>query len=555
MEEAFGEFDYVIVGAGSAGCVLANRLSASGRNRVLLLEAGPRDLSPWIHIPLGYARLFKNKRYNWLYETEPEPHLNNRRIVQPRGKVLGGSSSINGLIYIRGQKEDFDTWAQLGNHGWSYADVLPYFRRSESHEDGDSEYHGSAGPLSVSHPRQKHELCEAFIRAGQERGLKFNPDFNGESQEGVGYFQNTSRNGRRCSAAVAYLNPAKSRTNLRIVTEALANRIVFEGMRATGVEFEHEGRVKLARAAREVILAAGAINSPQLLELSGIGQAQRLKSHGIPVVHDAPGVGEDLQDHFQIRFVYKCKKPITLNDQYNNIFRRAGIGLQYALTRRGPLSVSAGYATAFFKSHERMATPDIEVHFLTFSADRMGDKLHPFSGFAASVCQLRPESKGDIHIKSANPRDYPAIRVNYLSTEEDRRANVEGLKFLRSILQSPAMANYSGEEFEPGPTCVSNDDLLAYARARGSTIYHPVSTCRMGVDTRAVVSPDLKVNGIQSLRIADGSILPTLISGNTNAGIIMIGEKASDLILEDAKLRGADQPINPGPSSTASVER
>jgi choline dehydrogenase len=378
-------------------------------------------------------------------------------------------------------------------------------------------------------------LCEAFIRGGQERGLKFNPDFNGADQEGVGYFQNTSRNGWRCSAAVAYLNPAKSRTNLRIVPEAHANRIVFEGTRAAGVEFAHQGQVHMAKAGREVIVSSGAIASPQLLELSGVGQAERLKSHGIPVVLDAPGVGEDLQDHFQIRFVYKCKKPVTLNDQYNNIFRRAGIGLQYALTRRGPLTVSAGYATAFFKSHERLATPDIEVHFLTFSADRMGEKLHPFSGFSASVCQLRPESRGDIHIRSANPRDYPAIRINYLSTEEDRRSIVDGLKVLRSIFQAPAMAAYSGEEYEPGAACVSDADLLAYARARGTTIYHPVSSCRMGVDARAVVTPDLKVKGLNGLRIADGSILPTMISGNTNAGIIMIGEKASDLILADAR--------------------
>jgi choline dehydrogenase len=531
----FGSYDYIIVGAGSAGCVLANRLSASGRHNVLLLEAGPRDLSPWIHIPLGYAKLFKNKRYNWLYETEPEPHLNNRRIIQPRGKVLGGSSSINGLIYIRGQKEDFETWAQLGNRGWSYTDVLPYFKRAEDHEDGENEYHGAGGPLSVSHPRQKHELCEAFIRAGQERGLKFNADFNGEDQEGVGYFQNTSRNGRRCSAAVAYLNPAKSRANLRIVTEALAHRIVFDGKRVAGVAFEHEGECKVAKAGREVIVSTGAINSPQLLELSGIGQADRLKGLGIPVIQDTPGVGENLQDHFQIRFVYKCKKPVTLNDQYHNLIRRAGIGLQYALTRRGPLTVSAGYATAFFKSHERMTTPDIEVHFLTFSADRMGEKLHPFSGFSASVCQLRPESRGDVHIRSSNPRDYPAIKVNYLSTEEDRRANVDGLKFLRSILQSPAMADYSGEEYEPGAACVSDEGLLAYARARGSTIYHPACTCRMGTDAGAVVTPDLKVKGLVGLRVADGSVMPTLLSGNTNAGIIMIGEMASDMILADAK--------------------
>jgi len=530
----FGLYDYIIIGAGSAGCVLANRLCASGRHRVLLLEAGGEDRNPWIHIPIGYAKLFNNHHYNWMYETEPEPELDGRKIYQPRGKVLGGTSSINGLVYIRGQKEDFDHWARMGNAGWSFADVLPYFKRSEDQENGADAYHGAGGPLAVSNPREPHELCEAFIRAGMERGLPRREDFNGADQEGIGYFQTTSRNGRRCSTAVGYLRPARGRKNLHIVTHALAHRIVFEGRRAAGVEFLHQGRIKLARAGGEVVLAAGAINSPQLLELSGCGQAERLNGFGIPVILDAPQVGENLQDHLQVRMVFRCKKPITLNDQYRNLFRRVGIGLRYAVQRKGPLAVSAGYGTAFFRSDTRIATPDIQIHFIIFSTDRMGQKLHPFPGFTASVCHLRPESRGTIHLRSADPSQSPSIRVNYLSTDEDRRAVVDGLKFLRSIMQAPAMLDYASEEIEPGLACASNQDLLAYCRAKGSTIYHPSGTCRMGVDPGAVVSPDLKVKGLSGLRVADGSIMPQLVSGNTNAAIIMIGEKASDLILGES---------------------
>lgn len=529
--EDFGIFDYIIVGAGSAGAVIANRLTASGRHRVLLLEAGGRGLNPWIHIPIGYAKLFQNKRYNWMFETEPEPELNGRKVYQPRGKVLGGTSAINGLVYIRGQKEDYDHWAQMGCTGWSYADVLPLFRRSEDQENGADDYHGVGGPLAVSNPREKHELCEAFIRAGGERGLKFNPDFNGAEQEGIGYFQTTSRGGIRCSTAAGYLRQAKGCENLTILTHAFTQRVVFEGTRAVAVEFLHQGKLKRATAGREIVLSAGAIGSPQLLELSGVGQAERLKALGVPVVLDVPEVGENLQDHFQVRMVFKAKKPVTLNDQYNNLFRRAGIGLRYALTRRGPLSVSAGYGTAFFKSDQRLETPDIQVHFIIFSTDKMGQSLHPFSGFTASVCHLRPQARGSIHAKTANIADAPSIRVNYLSAEEDRRANVDGLRFLRSIMQAPAMEAYMEQELEPGLAVTSDADLLAYARAKGSTIYHPSGTCRMGPDERAVVGPDLKVKGIEGLRVADGSIMPRLVSGNTNAPIIMIGEKASDLIL------------------------
>ena len=526
-----GTFDYIIVGAGSAGCVLANRLSANGRHRVLLLEAGGRGLNPWIHIPIGYAKLFQNSRYNWKFETEPEPELNGRKVYQPRGKVLGGTSAINGLVYIRGQKEDYDHWAQLGNSGWSYDDVLPLFKRAEDQENGADDYHGVGGPLAVSNPREPHELCEAFIKASTERGIPFNPDFNGATQEGAGYFQTTSRNGVRCSTAAGYLKQARGRENLSIVTHAHVQRLVFDGKRVASVEFLHRGRLVWAGVGKEVVLAAGAIGSPQLLEVSGIGQAQRLATLGIPVVHDAPEVGENLQDHLQVRMVFKAKQPVTLNDDYNSIFRRIGIGLRYAVQRKGPLAVSAGYANAFFKSDPRLATPDIQIHFIIFSTDKMGAGLHPFSGFTASVCHLRPQSRGSIHAKTANMADAPAIRVNYLSQAEDRHANVEGLKKLRSIMQAPAMEPYMETELEPGLAVASDADLLTYARARGNSIYHPSGTCRMGADETAVVGPDLKVKGVTGLRIADGSIMPRLVSGNTNAPIIMIGEKASDLIL------------------------
>lgn len=535
MSGDLGSFDYIIVGAGSAGCVIANRLSANGHFSILLLEAGGRDSNPWIHVPIGYAKTFSNPRLNWMYETEAEAELNNRRIYQPRGKVLGGTSSINGLVYVRGQPEDFDTWAQLGNHGWAYADVLPYFKRAESFEGGESAWRGGAGPLSVSNPREPHELCEAFIQAGRQFGLPRRDDFNGSDQEGVGYFQTTSRHGQRCSTAVAYLRPAAKRKNLRVITNAHTQRILFEGKRASGVEFLHKGKLCTAKASREVVLSAGAIGSPQLLELSGVGQPAVLQQLGIPVVHALPGVGENLQDHLQVRMVFKCAKPITLNDQYHSLLRRVGIGLRYALQRKGPLAVSAGYATAFYKSADHLATPDIQIHFIIFSTDKMGAALHPYSGFTASVCHLRPQARGSIHAKSKSAADHPSIRVNYLVADEDKRANIEGLKKLRAIMQQPAMNDYVADEVEPGRACRSDEEWLSYIRVRGSTLYHPAGTCSMGAGPDAVVSPALKVHGLEGLRVADASIMPRLVSGNCNAAIIMIGEKAADMILADAK--------------------
>ncbi|MDJ0608900.1 MAG: choline dehydrogenase [Kiloniellales bacterium] len=530
--QSIGSFDYIVVGAGSAGCVLANRLSASGRHKVLLLEAGGPDRNLWIHIPLGYSKLFTDRNVNWMYETEPEPGLDGRRIFQPRGKVLGGSSSINGLIYIRGQKEDFDLWRQLGNTGWSYEDVLPYFRRAEDQVHGADDYHGAGGPLAVSDQSETHPLADAFIAAGEELGIPRNADFNGASQEGMGYYQMTSRNGVRCSTAKGYLKPARGRANLRVETQAQATRVIFEGKTAKGVEFRQDGTLKSASAEGEVILCGGAFNSPQLLELSGVGAGSQLQPLGIPVVHDAPFVGENLQDHLQARLILRCKQPITINDQYNNLFRRVGIGLRYIFERKGPLTISAGCGAAFYKTGPELATPDIQIHFLLFSTDKMGQALHDFSGFTASVCQLRPESRGTVHIKSADPSATPAIRPNYLSAETDRRTMVEGMKKMRAILQAEAMKPYLAEEVSPGPAVASDAEWLAYIRSIATTIYHPTSTCAMGVDEQAVVTPELKVIGVDRLRVADGAVMPRVVSGNTNAAIVMIGEKAADMILE-----------------------
>jgi choline dehydrogenase len=529
------EFDYIIVGAGSAGCVLANRLSADGKHSVLLLEAGPRDSNLWIHVPLGYGKLFKDRTVNWMYQTEPEPGLDGRTIFQPRGKVLGGSSSINGLLYVRGQHEDYDRWRQHGNSGWGYDDVLPYFKKAENQARGANEFHGVGGPLPVSDSRHGDPLSDAFIAAAAETGIPVNKDFNGASQEGAGWFQTTTRNGKRASTAVAYLRPAMGRKNLHVETSALAQRILFEGRRAVGLEYRKEGGLRTARARREILVSSGAYNSPQLLQLSGVGPADLLKKHGIDVVLDAAGVGHDLQDHMQVRVVMRCSQPITLNDIVNHPLRRIMAGARYAAFRKGPLTIAAGTSGAFFKTNPRLATPDIQIHFLPFSTDKMGEKLHSFSGFTASVCQLRPESRGSLRIKSADPSVPPEIRINYLATETDRTANVEGLKILRKILHAPALRPFVVDEYDPGAKVVSDEELLAHCRRRGSTIYHPTSTCRMGNDPLAVVDQRLKVRGIEGLRVVDGSIMPDLVSGNTNAPIVMIAEKASDMILQDAR--------------------
>ncbi len=529
------EVDYIIVGAGSAGCVLANRLTANGKHSVLLLEAGPRDTNPWIHIPLGYGRLFKEEAVNWMYQTEPEPGLNGRNVFQPRGKVLGGSSSINGLLYIRGQQQDYDRWRQQGNLGWGYDDVLPYFKRAEDQARGGDEFHGVGGPLPVSDWRHADPLSAAFVDAAVQVGISRNPDFNGAVQEGAGFFQTTTRGGRRASAAVAYLRPAEARPNLHVETSAMAERILFEGARAAAVTYRAAGIPRSARARREILVSGGAYNSPQLLQLSGVGPADLLRSHGIDVVLDAPGVGHDLQDHLQVRIVMRCSQAITLNDIVNNPFRKVMTGLRYAAFRTGPLTIAAGTSGAFFRTNPRLASPDIQIHFLPFSTDKMGENLHSFSGFTASVCQLRPESRGSLRIRSADPAAPPEIRINYLASEVDRTANIEGLKMLRKILRAPALAPYVVEEVDPGDKVTSDEALLAYCRARGTTIYHPTSTCRMGNDPLAVVDQRLRVRGTDGLRVIDASVMPNLVSGNTNAPVIMIAEKASDMILQDAR--------------------
>ncbi len=533
--QADSEFDYIIVGAGSAGCVLAERLSASGRDRVLLLEAGGADKNFWIHVPLGYGKLFQDARVNWMYQTEPEPELNNRSIIAPRGKVLGGSSSINGLLYVRGQHEDFDHWRQLGNTGWSFEDVLPFFRKAEDQQRGASDLHGVGGPLAVSDVKP-HKLCEAFIEAAGQAGFPRNNDFNGPTQEGAGYYQLTARNGRRCSTARGYLKPARGRSNLRVESEALATRLLFEGRRAVGVEYRQGGALRRARANGEVLLAGGAFNSPQLLQLSGVGPAALLRQHGIGVIADMPGVGSDLQDHFQVRFNYRCTEPITVNDMMAKYHRQMFAGLRYLLFRDGPLSIGAGYAGGFFKTDPSLPTPDVQIHFILFSAESVGQKLHPFPGFLASVCQLRPRSRGTVHIKSADPAAAPAIQMRYISDPFDQEVIVAGMKLTRKIMSQPAITRYIAEELVPGRQVQSDAEMLAAARDKGTTVFHPTSTCRMGPDPEAVVDERLRVKGFGGLRVIDGSIMPTVVSGNTNAAVIMIAEKGAAMLLEDAKL-------------------
>jgi choline dehydrogenase len=528
-------FDYIIVGAGSAGCVLANRLTASGRHRVLLIEAGGADRNIWIHIPLGYGKLFTNPKVNWLYSSEPEPELNDRRIIQPRGKVLGGSSSINGLLYIRGQREDYDHWRQLGNAGWSFDDVLPYFRRAEHQQRGADAFHGVGGPLAVSNVSEPHPLCEAFLKAVEQAGLPRNDDFNGPVQEGAGYYQLTARNGRRWSTAVGYLRPARRRPNLAVVSNALTTRILFDGRRAVGVEYRQGEATRVARAEAEVIVAGGAFNSPQLLQLSGLGPAALLQSFGIPVIADMPGIGADLQDHLQVRMQYRCTEPITMNDVINSRRRQLAAGLRYILRRKGLLTIGAGYAGGFFRTDPSAASPDVQVHFIIYSADTVGVALHPFPGFIASVCLLRPESRGHVRIKSADPREPPAIQPRYLSAANDRDVLARGMKLLRRIMSQQAIRRYIAEERAPGAHCTSEEDLIAFARQTGTTVFHPTSTCRMGSDATAVVDARLKVHGFERLRVVDGSIMPTVVSGNTNAAVVMIAEKGAEMILADAK--------------------
>ncbi len=534
-------FDYIVVGAGSAGCVLAGRLSEDPRTRVLLLEAGPADRSIWIHLPIGYGKTMWSPVYNWCYSTDAEPNMHGRRIYWPRGKTLGGSSSINGLIYIRGQREDYDHWAALGNEGWGYDDVLPYFIRSEGNVRGAGALHGADGPLRVSDIGARHELIEAFIAGAEQCGVPRTEDFNGARQEGAGYYQLTTDKGWRCSTATAYLGPAKRRPNLRIETDAFASELMLEDTTAVGVRYRQRGTMKSARCRGEVLLAAGSIQSPQLLQLSGIGPRVLLERLGIPVAVDAPGVGENLQDHLQLRLTYECAKPITTNDQLNSWLGQAKIGLQWLLFRSGPLAVGINQGGCFMRalqdSHGQgiAKTPDIQFHVATLSADMAGGAVHPFSGFTLSVCQLRPESRGHVRIRSTDPFEPPEMQANYLATELDRQTAVAALKAARAIAAAPAMRPYVRREVKPGPAAASDADLLEFCRENGATIFHPTGTCRMGIDPLAVVDARLRVHGVDRLRVIDCSVMPTLVSGNTNAPAVMIAEKAVDLIREDAR--------------------
>ena len=530
------EFNFIIIGAGSAGCVLANRLTVNPKNKVLLIEAGGKDLNPWIHIPVGYFKTMHNPNTDWCFKIQSDPGLNGREMNYPRGKTLGGSSSINGLLYIRGQSNDYDYWRQLGNVGWSWNDVLPYFKKAENQERGESEFHGVGGPLSVSDQRIKLKLLDTFMDAAEEFGIPKTKDFNTGVTEGCGYFQVTEKNGLRCSTAVGYLNPAKKRKNLKIVTRAHVKNIEFENNKAIAVNYWINKNLIKAKANTEIILSAGSIGSPHILQASGVGPGNLLKKYNINIVKEHPFVGKNLHDHLMLRPVYKVKNIYTLNKLYHSYFEKIKAGLNFFFFRRGPLTMGASQLCGFTKSDENLATPNLQYHVAPMSTDKLGGAaLHNFPAFTPTITNIRPTSRGHIELGGADTRIDPKIFMNYLSSEEDKKIAVKAIKITRKIvLESEAFKPYEPEEMRPGIN-LSDDEIVTEVGKYANTVFHPVGTCKMGNDESAVVNDRLQANGLQNLRIVDASVMPHITSGNTNAPTIMIAEKAADMIIEDHK--------------------
>ena len=537
ISKKYGDFDYIIVGAGTSGCLLANRLSADSKTKVLLLEAGGKDDYFWIRVPVGYLFTMNNPRTDWCFSTEESTGLNGRSLNYPRGKVLGGCSSINGMIYMRGQARDYDHWRQLGNSGWGWDEALKYFKRSEGHVLGENQMHGGNGEWRVEGQRLSWEILDAFRDAAAETGIPNTTDFNTGNNEGCGYFEVNQKQGVRWSAADAFLHPIKSRANLTVVTKAHVNKIQFEGKKVTGVKFWRGYELFEASVSGEIILASGAIGSPQIMQTSGISSGALSQKLGINNIIDLPGVGENLQDHLQMRLVFKVKNTKTLNLRANSLLGKIGMGLEYFLFKRGPMTMAPSQLGGFAKSDENRETPNLQYHIQPLSTEKLGDPLHPFEAFTASVCNLRPESRGHVRIKTEDSRVPPKIQPDYLSDPADRKVAADAIKLTRKIVSSPAMKKFEPEEFKPGIEFASDNELAREAGNIGTTIFHPVGTCKMGPtsDKMAVVDERLKVYGLQGLRVVDASVMPTITSGNTNSPTLMIAEKASDMILKDAR--------------------